>query len=58
MNLAGLRPGSYHSGYVDVETCMEGTMVRVDPLWMLAGWIALVAINIGLAIAVSFSGAL
>ncbi|CAG9202780.1 conserved hypothetical protein [Paraburkholderia sabiae] len=37
---------------------MEGTMVRVDPLWMLAGWIALVAINIGLAIAVSFSGAL
>jgi len=33
-------------------------MTRLDPLWVLAGWIALVAINIGLAIAVSFSGVL
>lgn len=33
-------------------------MVRVQPLWVLAGWIALVAINIGLAVAVSFSGAI
>jgi hypothetical protein len=37
---------------------MEGMMVRLDPRWLLAGWIALVAINIGLALAVSFSGAL
>jgi hypothetical protein len=38
--------------------CTEAIMTRLDPLWVLAGWIALVAINIGLAIAVSFSGAL
>jgi len=33
-------------------------MLRVEPLWVLAGWIALVVVNIGLAVALSFSGAI
>ncbi|CAG9264377.1 conserved hypothetical protein [Paraburkholderia caribensis] len=37
---------------------MEGIMLRIAPLWALTGWIVLVAVNIGLAIAVSLSGAL
>jgi len=37
---------------------MEGVMLRLDPLWALAGWILLVAFNIGLAMAISLSGAL
>jgi hypothetical protein len=37
---------------------MEGIMLRVEPLWALTGWIVLVAINIALAFAVSFSGAI
>jgi hypothetical protein len=37
---------------------MEGIMLRVDPRWALAGWVLLVAFNIGLAMAISLSGAL
>jgi hypothetical protein len=37
---------------------VEDIMLRLAPLWVLAGWVALVAVNVGLAIAVSFSGAL
>ncbi|SKD00994.1 hypothetical protein SAMN05445504_8253 [Burkholderia sp. CF099] len=33
-------------------------MLHVEPLWALTGWIVLVAINIALAIVVSFSGAI
>ena len=32
--------------------------LRVEPLWALTGWIVLGAINIALAFAVSFSGAI
>jgi uncharacterized membrane protein len=41
-----------------VDTWVEGIMLRIAPLWALTGWLVLVAVNIGLAIAVSLSGAL